>query len=71
MKKLLVVTHGESTHHIERKVGRWCDCMLTEKGSGDAFKTAKALSGYVGKESYKLYSSDLKRAQQTAKIIAK
>ncbi len=32
MKNLFVVTHAQSLHHIEKKVGGWYDTGLTQQG---------------------------------------
>ncbi|OJF90331.1 phosphoglycerate kinase [Pararhizobium antarcticum] len=70
MKDLFVVTHTESIHHVEDKVGGWYDTDLTTRGMQDAEATAERLVALVGRGEVEIYSSDLRRAAQTAAIIA-
>ena len=70
MRNLFVVTHTQSLHHIEEKVGGCYDTGLTEKGRKDALAVAVALSRKVADEEVEIFSSDLKRASQTADAIA-
>ncbi|QAZ44107.1 histidine phosphatase family protein [Mesorhizobium sp. Pch-S] len=70
MKNLFVITHTQSLHHIERKVGGWYDTGLTQRGRDDASKVAEHLASSVGVGSAEIFSSDLLRASQTAGIIA-
>ncbi|PST27131.1 histidine phosphatase family protein [Mesorhizobium plurifarium] len=71
MKDLFVVTHTQSIHHAENKVGGWYDTSLTPRGEIDARATAERLASLVGDEDAEIFSSDLLRASQTAAIIAK
>ncbi len=70
MKDLFVVTHAQSVHHIEKKVGGWFDTGLTEQGQQDALFVAAALLSAIGDKEVEIYSPDLKRASQTVDIIA-
>lgn len=70
MKTLLVVTHTQSIHHIEKRVGGWYDTGLTPRGQSDAEATAERLATMVGGDDTEIFSSDLLRASQTATIIA-
>ncbi|WP_240233683.1 histidine phosphatase family protein [Devosia lacusdianchii] len=70
MKNLFVVTHTQSVHHIENKVGGWYDTGLTPQGRLDAASVAEQLSKTIGEAPVEIYSSDLLRASQTAAIIA-
>tara|TARA_B100000949_G_scaffold232500_1_gene246925 strand:- start:1371 stop:2036 length:666 start_codon:yes stop_codon:yes gene_type:complete len=70
MKNIYVVTHTQSIHHIENKVGGWYDTGLTPGGETDAERTADRLAALVGMEIVEVFSSDLKRAAQTADFIA-
>lgn len=70
MKNLLVVTHTESIHHLENKVGGWYDTGLTPRGKVDAMATADRLATMVIEGDVEVFSSDLLRASQTAAIIA-
>lgn len=70
MKNIFVVTHPQSVHHVENKVGGWYDTELTSKGRADAEATAAKLAALIGNASAEIFSSDLMRASQTAAIIA-
>ncbi|WP_320203787.1 histidine phosphatase family protein [Agrobacterium rosae] len=70
LKDLLVVTHSEAVHHVENKVGGWHDSELTARGVRDAEATAERLAVLVGQREVEIYSSDLRRASQTAAVIA-
>lgn len=66
-----MVTHAQSIHHVESNVGGWYDTSLTDLGKVQAEKTGIYLKSLIKSDSPKLYSSDLKRAAETAKIIGK
>lgn len=70
MPTLYVVTHAEATHHVEGRVGGWYDSELTALGHRHAESVATALRSRVN-ETPRIYTSDLKRALQTATPIAK
>jgi 2,3-bisphosphoglycerate-dependent phosphoglycerate mutase len=69
MKNLYVITHTQSIHHIEKKVGGWYDTGLTEYGKRQAIKVAQSLEHRITTEPVTIFSSDLKRAAETAAII--
>lgn len=71
MKDLFVVTHTQSVHHVENKVGGWYDTDLTPRGREDAKATAGRLAELIGHDDIEIFSSDLKRAAQTAQAIGK
>lgn len=70
---IILVRHGEATHHTQRLTGGWTDSLLTEKGRGQiqaaADKLAKDFSGHQLK--LRILSSDLRRAAESAQIFAK
>lgn len=66
MKKLYLIRHGESEWNALKKIQGQQDVPLTEKGTKQAELTGKRL---IKEDIKKIYSSDLKRAYQTAKII--
>jgi 2,3-bisphosphoglycerate-dependent phosphoglycerate mutase len=70
MQDLYLVTHPESTHHIDRLVGGGYDAKLTAAGTAAAGSIATALRNRIpaGTE-ITLYSSDLQRTLQTAHTI--
>ena len=70
MKDIFVVTHAQSFHHLEGKVGGWYDTGLTPDGREDAAAIADRLASILGDRNVEVFSSDLLRASQTAEIIA-
>ena len=71
MKTLYVVTHPETTHHVNGLVGGWFDSELTENGQRQAAAIAARIRELVpvGNE-VELFTSDLKRTAQTARAVA-
>jgi probable phosphoglycerate mutase len=69
MKQIFVVTHAESVHHVEGRVGGWYDTPLTETGRRQAGQIAERLHSLLRKQEVELFSSDLLRASQTAEAI--
>lgn len=69
MAKIALVTHPESLHHVEHKVGGWYDTGLTERGQQQAKAIARALAEQLP-QATPIYSSDLQRTAQTAMVIA-
>jgi probable phosphoglycerate mutase len=70
MSTLYVVTHAEASHHVDRRVGGWYDSELTSVGR----RHADAIAAELGSRLHAapvLYSSDLKRATQTAAPIGR
>ncbi len=68
MTTIYLVTHTESTHHLDDLVGGWFDSELTERGHKQAQAVAAALAQRCKRAL--VYSSDLARATQTATPIA-
>jgi broad specificity phosphatase PhoE len=68
MKKLYLVRHGESEWNKLKKVQGQIDIPLTEKGIEQAKLIGKRL---INEGIEKIYTSDLKRAYDTASIIGK
>jgi probable phosphoglycerate mutase len=71
MRKIIVIQHCQSEHHINNMTGGWTDTPLTELGRNQAELIGLRLEKELKQESYTIYSSDLMRAKQTADIIAK
>ncbi len=71
MRNLFVVTHTQSMHHVEKKVGGWYDTDLTGKGQRDACAIAERLFAMIGHKEAEIFSSDLKRAFQTAEPVGR
>ena len=70
---IILVRHGEATHHTEHLTGGWTNSDLTGKGreqiEAAATKLARAFSG--GMPRFRILCSDLKRAHESAEIFAK
>ena len=73
IKKIIyTVQHTQSEHHVNGFVGAWGNWNLTEIGKEQARKIGEWLCQHEDCDStYKLYSSDLKRAAQTSEEIQK
>ncbi|MGW6279984.1 histidine phosphatase family protein [Kribbella sp. NPDC055071] len=71
MRHIYLVTHPEAQHHVEGVVGGWHDSELTTRGHLQAERIADALVTKIGAEPVEVYSSDLRRASQTADRIAR
>ena len=69
---IILVRHGEATHHTQRLTGGWTDSQLTDKGRSQikaaAVKLAKDFAGRNCK--LRILASDLQRASASAQIIA-
>ena len=70
MKKIFTVQHTQSEHHTNGMVGSWTDWNLTELGKQQADQIAAKLKQELAGKDAVLYTSDLKRAKQTADSIA-
>lgn len=68
MTKLYLVRHGETLFNLMKKMQGWADSPLTRKGWADAAAAGDRLAG-VDFEA--VYSSDMQRAINTAKVIIK
>ena len=70
MRNIYVVAHPEATHHVEGVVGGWHDSQLTSAGACAAASIAEALRSRIpGDAHVELFSSDLQRALQTARVV--
>ena len=70
MKSIFTVQHTQSEHHTNGMVGSWTDWNLTELGKQQADQIAAKLKQELAGKEAVLYTSDLKRAKQTADSIA-
>lgn len=70
MKQVITIQHCQSVHHTNGMVGSWTDWDLTELGRRQAQSIADHLAPELAGQSVKLFSSDLKRAAQTAAPLA-
>ena len=66
MRKIYLLRHGQSEWNLLGKVQGQSDIELNEKGIEQAHKAAQV---FLDKEIDAIYSSDLKRAYQTAEVI--
>ena len=71
MKNIITIQHTESVHHTNGMVGSWTDWDLSELGRQQADNIGRNLVDYTGGAPFVLYSSDLKRARQTAEAIGR
>lgn len=69
MRNVYVVAHAQSMHHVEKLGGGWYDTSLSDLGRTQAEKTGHYLKSIID-PGVKIISSDLKRASETAEIIA-
>ena len=70
MKRIFTVQHTQSEHHTNGMVGSWTDWNLTVLGKLQADQIAAKLKQELAGKEAVLYTSDLKRAKQTADSIA-
>lgn len=71
MKNIITIQHTQSVHHTNGMVGSWTDWDLSDLGRQQAETIGRNLVDYVGDSKFVLYSSDLKRAKQTAEAVGK
>lgn len=69
---IILVRHGEATHHTQHLTGGWTDSDLTGAGRRqiEALAAKLALDFTDHNEKFRILSSDLKRAAESAAIIA-
>ncbi|WP_075841598.1 phosphoglycerate mutase family protein [Clostridium perfringens] len=71
MKNIITIQHTQSIHHTNGMIGSLTDWDLSELGIKHANNMGRNLSKELGNKKYVMYSSDLLRAKNTAKIIGK
>jgi len=71
MKSIITVQHTQAVHHINGMMGSWTDWKLTDFGREQAENIGRKLSAELKGRAYKIYSSDLIRARQTAVPLAR
>tara|TARA_B100001057_G_scaffold335578_1_gene336276 strand:+ start:3631 stop:4371 length:741 start_codon:yes stop_codon:yes gene_type:complete len=69
MKKIILLRHGESLWNLENKFTGWKDVSLTKNGELEAIFSAEQLLKHKIKIN-QFYTSILKRAVDTSKIVA-
>jgi probable phosphoglycerate mutase len=68
--ELILVRHGEPTHTRDGLTGGWTDSGLTGLGRRQALATGRRLCELLSGQPLGLYSSDLRRARETAELMA-
>lgn len=71
MKTIITIQHTQAVHHTNGMVGSWTDWELTDLGKAHAKSIGRRLSAELKGQAYKIYSSDLIRAKQTAEPLAR
>lgn len=71
MKTIITIQHTQSVHHTNGMVGSWTDWDLSDKGKDQAENIGRKLTDEFKDRKFVMYSSDLKRAKQTAEIVGK
>lgn len=69
LEQLLFVRHGESGHHVEGLTGGWTNTPLTDRGRRQVAALGRHLAESIADRDFRLYTSDLLRAAQTAEIL--
>ena len=69
MKTIIIVQHTQSIHHTNGMVGSWTDWDLSELGIQQAKRIGEKLKVELEDRQLVMYSSDLKRAKQTAENV--
>ena len=69
MKTIITIQHTQSIHHINGMVGSWTDWDLSELGIQQAKRIGEKLKVELAGREFVMYSSDLKRAKQTAENV--
>ncbi|MHA2143272.1 MAG: histidine phosphatase family protein [Candidatus Thorarchaeota archaeon] len=71
MKELVLVRHGEAEHSVKGIIGGWTDSLLTDRGRQQIEFTVPRLKELFDSRIELIYTSDLKRASESAEIIRK
>jgi len=71
MKNIITIQHTQAVHHTNGMVGSWTDWELTDLGKEHAEHIGRKLSAELKGQAFRIYSSDLIRARQTAQPLAR
>lgn len=69
MKTIITIQHTQSIHHTNGMVGSWTDWDLSDLGKEQAKHIGEKMSNEFAGWNFVMYSSDLKRAKQTAELV--
>ncbi|HDY8050971.1 TPA: histidine phosphatase family protein [Vibrio vulnificus] len=69
MRQFFILRHGQTQFNAEQKLQGHCNSPLTEKGQHQALSVSRVLQAHLESGSYRVYSSSLGRALQTAEIV--
>lgn len=69
MKTIITIQHTQSIHHTNGMVGSWTDWDLSDLGKEQARRIGEKMAQEFADWNFTMYSSDLKRAKQTAELI--
>lgn len=69
MKTIITIQHTQSVHHTNGMVGSWTDWDLSDLGVEQAKRIGEKLKKELADKNFIMYSSDLKRAKQTAEEV--
>ena len=69
MKTIITIQHTQSIHHTNGMVGSWTDWDLSELVVQQAKRIGEKLKSELSGKTFVMYSSDLKRAKQTAEYV--
>lgn len=69
-RRLIVIRHAQSEHHVNGLTGGWTDTGLSDLGHEQARRLAERLRMELAGVPITLYASDLRRAAETAAPIA-
>lgn len=69
MKTIITIQHTQSIHHTNGMVGSWTDWELSDLGKEQAKHIGEKMSKEFAGWNFVMYSSDLKRAKQTAELV--
>ena len=69
MKTIITIQHTQSIHHTNGMVGSWTDWDLSDLGKEQARRIGEKMAKEFVGWNFTMYSSDLKRAKQTAELI--
>ncbi|MDD6793792.1 MAG: phosphoglycerate mutase family protein [Clostridiaceae bacterium] len=69
MKRIITIQHTQSIHHTNGMVGSWTNWDLSELRKRQASNIGQNLAKEFANFNFVMYSSDLKRAKQTAEIV--